>query len=85
MFENIQKSTNKSSTKENYNYLQNHLTQTLWDVSNTKKDYEKRIIDDNKDNQKPYFSDVGETILNRKIKGNEIEIDTHLDYIRKYK
>lgn len=85
VFENIQKSTNKSSTKENYNYLQNHLTQTLWDVSNTKKDYEKRIIDDNKDNQKPYFSDVGETILNRKIKGNEIEIDTHLDYIRKYK
>lgn len=83
-YEYVQKSTNKKSTQQNLRYINNHLQQILWDVSNTKKEYEKKIIEENEDNDIPYLGEVGKSIIDNKLKNKEIEIETHTDYMRKY-
>lgn len=81
-FEYVQKSTQKESTKSNEKYIQNHLIQTLWDLSNTKKRMSENIINENKEDDIPYFGEYSKEIIS--LKRSNVSIETHKGYVNKY-
>ena len=81
-YEYIQKSTKKESTENNEKYIKNNLTQKLWDVSNTKKRMEEKIINENKEDDIPYFGEYAKEIIS--VKRSNVAIETHKSYISKY-